>query len=205
MWAFSIGDWGVNNADPTGKTVVVDVVVFAPDGRWHLELDLWFRSVGGVVEISELAIRPGVQHDPGGVVTADLRHIPLHQISTELLRNLRRGEGPSGWEGSPLAPPQPPKGWATSLAKRPGRTGKGDLHYARVAAAYVQLLDQPKPVVLLAKRLKLSPSQVRSILYEARRPRRGLLTNPPVKGRPGGELTPKAMELLTQHEQGTEQ
>jgi len=83
-----------------------------------------------------------------------------------------------------------------------GREGKGDLDYARAAASYAQLLDQPKPLVLLAKKLKLKPSQVRSILYEARR--RDLLTDPPVKGRAGGELTPKAREILSQHDQGPE-
>jgi hypothetical protein len=143
---------------------------------------------------------PGSAHDPGGLVTTDLRDIPLLDISREILAKLRTGEPPSGWEGSPFAPTQPPKGWATNLAKRPGAAGKSDLHYARVAA-YVQHLDQPKPVVLLAKKVKLKPSQVRSILYEARR--RDLLTDPPVKGRPGGELTPKAWELLN-HQEGTE-
>lgn len=36
------------------------------------------------------------------------------------------------------------------------------------------------------------------ILHEIR----GLLTDPPVKGRPGGELTPKALAILRQHDQG---
>jgi hypothetical protein len=213
-WAVFIGDFGhqaptdaprdLASGPPDSVLVEVSVSADGDDPMYteHLSLLVWIRSVEGVIEIAQLSVMPGSAHDPGGLVTTDLRDIPLLDISREILAKLRTGEPPSGWEGSPFAPTQPPKGWATNLAKRPGAAGKSDLHYARVAAAYVHLLDQPKPVVLLAKKVKLKPSQVRSILYEARR--RDLLTDPPVKGRPGGELTPKAREILRQHDQGPE-
>ena len=218
-WSVTIDFWGYQRPevgtsglprDPaTGPpdSVRVDALVSAeaddPMYTEHLTLIVWVRSNGGVIEIAQLSIAPGFAHPEGGLVTTDLRDIPLLDISREILAQLRTGEPPWGYEDAVFAIPQPPKGWATNLAKRPGRTGKGDVHYARAAAAYVGILDQPKPVVMLAKKLKLKPSQVRSTLYEARR--RDLLTAPPVDGRPGGELTPKALDLLRQYDQGTEQ
>jgi hypothetical protein len=130
-----------------------------------------------------------------------LRDIPLLDVSREVLRIARTGEAAWHWDDSPFKPPQPPRGWATNLAKRPGRAGKPDLDYALFAAEYVQLLDRPKPLLALARKRRLSPSQARSKLYEARR--RELLTDPPVRGRAGGELTSKAVDILRQHEQGT--
>jgi len=77
--------------------------------------------------------------------------------------------------------------------KRPGRRGRPDLYYAEFAAAYVNALSSPAPIVTLAKQQNLSVSTVRNTIHEARR--RGLLTRPP-PGRPGGELTEKAQNLI---------
>jgi hypothetical protein len=198
-WQFSIGDWGY---DDSADSAWATAIILAPDDDiWieHLALHMELESRNGAMEITELVIRPGQQHPEGGVVTVDLRHIPLHAISQDVMRNLGSGESPDGWI---FAPPAAPKGWATSLAKRPGRAGKPDIHYALVAAEYVRHLGEPKPLARLAKELPLEASQVRSILYEARR--RGLLTDPTVPGRAGGELTPKALDILRQHDEGTE-
>jgi hypothetical protein len=54
-------------------------------------------------------------------------------------------------------------------------------------------LSTATPLKSLADELRLSASQVRNKLYEARR--RGLLTKAPT-GRAGGELTKRATELL---------
>jgi hypothetical protein len=211
-WSIQVGDWGYQppREDPydpalgPGDTVRMEAFVLE-DPRYaeteRLALDVWFHSTGGVIQIDQLTIRPSIAHAPGGLVTGDLRDIPLHEISLQALMYLRTGEPPDGWEGSRYKPLQPPKGWATNLAKRPGRAGRGDVHYARVATQYVGVLDQPKPLIALAKQLRLKPSQVRSMLYEARR--RGLLTDPPVKGRAGGELTKKAHDILEAHDEGT--
>ena len=223
-WEILIGDWGYQPPrDPASKppvrmlrdaavdlpgTVRAEVTICA-EARYadteHLSLIVWFDSIDGVIEIVQLLVRPGFAHAPGGLVSTDLRDIPLHEISRELLKRFRTGEPPWGWENedgsaSWATPTPPPRGWATNLAKRPGRSGKGDLHYARAAAEYVRFLDQPKPLLRLAKRLRLEPSQVRSILYEARR--RDLLTDPEVKGRAGGHLTPKALDILRRHDEG---
>lgn len=73
---------------------------------------------------------------------------------------------------------------------RPGRRGRSDRDYAEVAALYVM---RGHDVPALAKELGYSPSQVRNMLYTARR--RKLLTAAP-RGRAGGSLTDKAKELL---------
>lgn len=75
------------------------------------------------------------------------------------------------------------------------RRGRDDREYAVVAARYVQAVAEasPHPVEDVAAALFLSPSQVRNLLYEARR--RELLTRAG-RGRAGGHLTDKARDLL---------
>jgi hypothetical protein len=78
---------------------------------------------------------------------------------------------------------------------RPGRRGRPDREYAELAAAYVHVLEtSPHPVQALAEKLAFSPSTVANMLSEARR--RGLLTRPSTPGQPGGELTPRARDVL---------
>ena len=83
---------------------------------------------------------------------------------------------------------------------RPGRRGRGDVYYAQMAAAYVGMCNsgEPSPVGRLAEMVHKSKSQVRNILYAARK--RDLLTDAPA-GRRGGELTPKARALLEEDKQ----
>lgn len=215
-WEIHIDDWGYLGPDdgrslrdpdggpPESVRCEVSVVADAGDPAYteHLKLVVWVHSVGGVAEVAKLSIEPGVAHAPGGIATTDLRAIPLLEISRALLEQLRANEPEWGWDDSVYAPRPTPRGWAQSLAKRPGRHGKPHHYYARVAADYVELLGQPKPLIALAKQYgPLTTSQLRSILYEARR--RGLLTDPPLKGRPGGELTLKALDILRQHDEGT--
>jgi hypothetical protein len=79
--------------------------------------------------------------------------------------------------------------------RRPGRRGRSDLFYAEVAARYVEFTRSSSTATKdLAGALQSSPSSARDLLSEARR--RNLLTRPPVKGRQGGELTEKAIEIL---------
>lgn len=93
------------------------------------------------------------------------------------------------------------------VARRPGRKGRGDLHYATWAAAYIERLDAgsrtpikdlaAKPPIrvqgYVSTERQVSPETVRDILSEARS--RGLLTRPPA-GRAGGALTDKALRIL---------
>lgn len=84
--------------------------------------------------------------------------------------------------------------WAAGELE-PQRRGRDDRAYAVVAANYVERVAarSPHPVEDVAAALFLSPSQVRNLLYEARR--RDLLTRAG-RGRAGGHLTDKARDLL---------
>lgn len=82
----------------------------------------------------------------------------------------------------------------------PGKRGRGDDFYARLASDYVSLLGtQRDPVVALAERMgqqagrEVRPQTVRNQLTQARK--RGLLTTVG-RGRAGGELTERARQLL---------
>ncbi|MDZ7733984.1 MAG: hypothetical protein U5R31_13750 [Acidimicrobiia bacterium] len=88
-------------------------------------------------------------------------------------------------------------GWLTE--QRPGRAGRPDKFYAEWAKRYVDALEESpgSPVKYLVDNADegefLTDKQVRGYLYQARK--RGLLTEAP-KGRPGGELTDKAKQMV---------
>jgi hypothetical protein len=89
--------------------------------------------------------------------------------------------------------------------RKPGRHGRGDAFYAALAARYVALHRRGvrEPVKALTRELAAEQpdefawapgvESVRQLLNEARK--RGFLTPPP-PGRAGGELTPKAYQVL---------
>lgn len=86
--------------------------------------------------------------------------------------------------------------WAQVLrdTPRPGKRGRPDRFYAELAADYCsQLGSSSTPVKDLADAVGYSESQIRNLLYEARR--RDLLSSSP-SGRAGGSLTTRARELL---------
>jgi hypothetical protein len=90
--------------------------------------------------------------------------------------------------------------------RRPGRAGRHDSFYLAWAEAYVERLaaGSRRPIKDLAERPprtirgyvsdgdRVSEATVRDFIHEARE--RGLLTRSP-KGRPGGELTSKAIRM----------
>jgi hypothetical protein len=96
---------------------------------------------------------------------------------------------------------------ARPAKRRPGRAGREDAYYLIFAVAYIERLAEGsrRPIQDLAERppkaikgyvsdgLVASPATVRDIIHQARV--RGLLTGSP-PGRPGGELTPKAKDML---------
>jgi hypothetical protein len=98
-------------------------------------------------------------------------------------------------EAARTAYPIPSNSMEAIDIRRPGRRGRPDLEYAELALDYVKWLDTPDSGSLdkFAKTKFLSASQIRNLLYEARR--RGLLTEAPA-GRSGGMLTNKALALL---------
>jgi hypothetical protein len=93
--------------------------------------------------------------------------------------------------------------------RRPGRAGRSDSFYLAWAVGYVERLGagSRRPVKDLAEHPPkiirgyisdgnlTSEATVRDIIHQARE--RGLLTRSPA-GRPGGELTPKAKQILKQ-------
>ena len=75
--------------------------------------------------------------------------------------------------------------------------GAKTLDYAALAAEYVELVNKGRGRTvnaILGERHHLSPSQVTTLISEA--VRRGLKEPPPVRGMAGGNLTPKAIDLL---------
>lgn len=85
------------------------------------------------------------------------------------------------------------------VAREAGRRGKSDLFYAEIASAYVDLVGERDPIPRLRRRLEekqglhFADATIRDFVNRARG--RGLLTRSP-PGRPGGELTSKALALL---------
>ena len=78
--------------------------------------------------------------------------------------------------------------------RRPGRSGRPDVFYARLAAEYVELLaTSSTPTKDLAERHHYSATSMRDYLNQARS--RGLLTRSQ-RGRAGGQLTERAGRLL---------
>jgi hypothetical protein len=195
---------------PEGATA--DVLHPAFDG-WVVRVRL---SEDGAVE--SFTMQPPRQIGPpgsdarepapaGGVTTTLLRRIPLGEVVAAVRARIaatakRDQERADRFDESWFAKEHPDlrdfynklAARGRLLSERPGRAGRSDVEYALVAAAYVDLVaTDPTPLATLAKRMYRSESQLRNILYAARR--RGLLTEA-LKGRAGGRLTPKAIALL---------
>ena len=85
------------------------------------------------------------------------------------------------WRGSTLA--------LADVGERTSSTREYAAEYAGLVADGVV-----HPVAVLAERRNYSRQTVSNALHEARR--RGLLTEPPGRGRAGGQLTAKALEML---------
>jgi len=87
---------------------------------------------------------------------------------------------------------------AWSEFKRPGRAGRPDVEYAALAAEYIQECREHGgrgAAISVADRHGLSPATMRNLLHEATR--RGLKTKA-APGMAGGDLTQKAIDLLSQ-------
>jgi hypothetical protein len=114
---------------------------------------------------------------PGGLTARDLRRIPFGARSGTTEVNVM-----------------------DRVTREIGRVveaqGRGDVRLASIAAQYVRVLSSGsrKSNVDVAQRLGLSVSRVRDAVCQARR--RGLLSPTCKRGVPGGELAPRAVELL---------
>jgi hypothetical protein len=102
---------------------------------------------------------------------------------------------PDDW--SPL-----PSDWAFTAEvidapRQVGRGGRPDRYYAEYAAAYVAASEGGgSPIRDVARQRGESSNYVRDVIHECRPARRGLLTEPPAKGKAGGQLTEKALRIL---------
>lgn len=157
----------------------------------------YFRSDGRIV----LTPAGSALSDP------DPEHRLLGEpITATLLRRLKFSESvreakqsSKEWETSGFGGGQPAVDHLSKLDamldRRRGAARLDDLYYATVAVAYVEAFDggSTSPLVDLADRLLISHATARNHVREARL--RGLLS-PTVRGKGGGVLTAKALELL---------
>jgi hypothetical protein len=183
------------------------------------EFDPWDKAATGWVELTH-------PDHPGFVAKVELRHDLSVQafevraldaaatVTAQLLRSASIGEiatAARAWiqnwwlefdTGRPddlrrlLPLPQTITG--SQNLTRPGRRGRPDIEYARIAALYVKALaaDPRKPMQRLSLESKLDPSQLHPMLDKARK--RGLLTADASQGKAQGALTAKAETLLVQ-------
>jgi hypothetical protein len=164
---------------------------------------------GSAYAFAELRVYPA---EPGkgvpGEWSADPARVPDGGITASVLRTVLVGEHRDGLEDQVellrtkmgdsfegFLGDEGLKQVAEESRRHPRRRGRPDPFYAKVAAEYVAEVESGnrRPVRALAQRLGSSAEYVRQVLTEARR--RGFLTTTR-RGVPGGELTPKARELL---------
>jgi len=108
-------------------------------------------------------------------------------LESPFLRYMAQRTGETGWADPFLATP------------RTGRKGRPDIEYAIWADRYVAAVEKTggKPMpALIADFPGYTEKSIRQILYNARLKQRGLLTKSE-PGKAGGDLTKKAIDLLT--------
>ena len=195
--------------DPSGRPVIGEVRVF-PTEPWTLD-DLNEGRVKpqefkpAFLQGEWLAAFLGYRAPAprGGLGASVLRKITTREILRSLeetIRSSAEAPAPSGGFASEWLKEK----WSTSSPRRPvrtkgtrpGRPGYPDLQYAKLADLYVALLrsGNRKPVLTIARRLRLRPTTVRSRLHEARQ--RGFLTSAGKQGVTLGDLTDRARQLL---------
>jgi hypothetical protein len=179
-----VAEWWWLIAGDDSRPVALGEVLHGTE--WLADVRLHVHALGGV---HGLEVRARSPLSPSPVSARMMRTLPITAMERVVRERARWSALPGVAEaftfGEDLGP------WS---ATRPGRKGRGDTEYARVARRYVELLGtHEQPTVVLADELALSSTQARSVLAQARA--RGLLTEAP-KGRAGGQLTAKAIELL---------
>lgn len=174
-----------------GRPVVAEVRVFPAEKG---------RRKGGCWSVEDLGHEAPVP--PGGVPSALLRDVKIDQHLKEywpkIIRQIRRQYGDDAVFGSGgMASRHGFTQVAEEVRRRTGRRGHDDLFYARFASGYIDQLARRSstPTRDLAESLHYSQSYVRDVISRARK--RGLLTQSP-RGRPGGQLTEKALQVLEQ-------
>lgn len=143
-------------------------------------------------------VHPDGLPSSGGLSTRLVREeIKVREHLDEATRRMRElheavdAETQGRWERIPYV-----QAALEGLSSRPGRRGHPDRFYAELAAAYVDRVKagSRRPVADLAAQEYLSEDRVRTLVARARK--KGFLT-PAEPGKPGGELTARAEEMLT--------
>lgn len=157
------------------------------------------EQFGGAWGVAGVQLRPAVDLLGAG------HEAPARALTTAQLKALRLGAMAADLRRAVLDHPDVGRiapDLTESLRRKPGPAGASDLEYARLAARYVQLVDEgsTSPNEDLAEELGdgWDAALVRDWLHRARH-RRGLLT-PTRRGQAGGRLTDKARELLAAEE-----
>jgi hypothetical protein len=179
------------------------------DDRWMVAYRL--VSQAGEPVVAELRVFPREpQQRPPGRWSAEILGVdaaaPTGGLPSDLLRQVtlgsyrERGGDFLGWlaefrAGGASLRKSSKRSMATASTTAVSARGRSDDFYAHIAQDYVQHVNQgeARPVHAIAQNRSLPPEQVRDMIREARR--RGLLT-PTRRGRVGGQLTPRAAQLL---------
>jgi len=152
---------------------------------WQVVLWWPHGATGGPQEIT---IRPRKEADPSevarGISTTTLRRLPLAEITRSMQELLATTDQTQQHVEN-----------MTELLRGTLAEGVSVQYLAVLSAAYDYLvkLGQRAPAVILAQWIERSHETVRGHLKQARR--EGLLTIVP--GKPGGELTSKAKDILS--------
>ena len=187
--------------EPRRRTDSIEVAL---DENWTAVYELVPQD--GQLVVGELRVFPGKPDaERSGMGSREDRPVPFGGLTARLLRKVRITEPLKFGHDTAVEMEE----IATSAGafqdvalhledvkqRSAGRPRLPDIHYAEAAEMYVKALrhEPRKPVVWAAQRMNYSPTRMRDIVSEARR--RKLLTPSP-RGRPGGQLTPKARELL---------
>ena len=209
-----LGPWGARILGCRSKSSRVKV----QDGWVEVPLgDDWITAYRLILQdgepvVGEVRVFPkdNVRGRPPGLWSAEIigfkATAPRGGLPAEVLRQVqlgayrRHGQDFLDWlhETKPSRPitaaPTGVGGPGAAKGAKP-RPGKPDEFYADIAKDYVDLwtTGTPHPISQIAIRRSTSKSKVRDMVREARQ--RGLLT-PGQRGRIGGQLTARALELL---------
>ena len=190
--------------------VVKETWVEVPAGEWMAAYRLLPKAGGPVIaEVRVFPAEPGERDagrwsgdagrvPEGGLPLTTLRQLRFTEVRavfSDAIRSFEKEHGRSAVTRVLKRHGLEPKRMTKT---RPGRRGHDPAFYAEMAASYVKALRSGSrtPVRDLARELKYSEPQMRDLIHAART--HGMLTSAP-PGRPGGELTPTAIELLGGH------
>jgi hypothetical protein len=158
-----------------------------------------FLTVSAIDGIRDLQVKTRQPMVTKPITTTFLRRLPLAEMERHVRAKMNESaKWTNAHERSRLFDRV-----QNSSTLRVGRVGRPDIEYAHTAQQYVRLTGlSARPVADLAAEMGLDAGQVRGLLGEARR--RGLLTASPTAsngdkrgGRAGGQLTEKAIKLLS--------